>query len=209
VTAAHVLGNTQSHIRSWAKLEFMVGLVKRCMDLSGRSASGDTVAQLGDLATRVSMVEGMILGAEVAAEPDAFGVMRPRDSLLYASQVYQQAMYPALLNQIRGLMGGSLIQLPATVGELHAPSSAADIERYVRWPRAVGHERVKLLKLLWDALGSEFGSRHLQYEMFYAGEPAAIQGREFRSFDWAAAEALVDRCLASYDVNTSSSSGIT
>ena len=202
VTAAHVLGNTQSHIRSWAKLQFLVGLVKRCMDLSGRSASSDTLAQLGDLATRVSLVEGMILGAEAAAEPDQFGVMRPKGSLLYASQVFQQAMYPALLNQIRGLMGGSVIQLPATVGDLHAPDSAADIERYVRWPKASGRERVKLLKLLWDALGSEFGSRHLQYEMFYAGEPAAIQGREFRNFDWAAAEALVDRCLASYDDTT-------
>ena len=200
VTAAHVLGNTQSHIRSWAKLQFLVGLVKRCMDLSGRSAASDVTAQLGDLATRVSLVEGMILAAEAEAAPDQFGVMRPKDAFLYASQVYQQAMYPALLHQIRGLMGGSLIQLPATAGELRAPASAADIERYVRWPKASGHERVKLLKLLWDALGSEFGSRHLQYEMFYAGEPAAIQGREFRSFDWAAAEALVDRCLASYDL---------
>jgi 4-hydroxyphenylacetate 3-monooxygenase len=88
--------------------------------------------------------------------------MRPKDALLYASQVFQQAMYPGLLNQIRGLMGGSLVQLPATVGELRAPDSAPDIERYVRWPKAGGRERVKLLKLLWDALGSEFGSRHLQ-----------------------------------------------
>jgi 4-hydroxyphenylacetate 3-monooxygenase len=144
----------------------------------------------------------MILGAESAAEPDQFGVMRPKDSLLYASQVFQQAMYPALINQIRGLMGGSLIQLPASVAELRTPGSAADIERHVRWPKAGGRERVKLLKLLWDAVGSEFGSRHLQYEMFYAGEPASIQGREFRNFDWAAAEALVDRCLASYDEST-------
>ena len=198
-TAAHVLGNTQSHIRSWAKLQFMVGLVKRCMDASGRSATSEIVAQLGDLATRVSIVEGMILGAEAAAQPDRFGVMRPKDSLLYASQVYQQAIYPALVNQIRGLMGGSLIQLPATVRELDAPESAADFERYVRWPQADAETRVKLLKLLWDAVGSEFASRHLQYEMFYAGEPPAIQGREFRNFDWTAAEALVDLCLASYD----------
>jgi hypothetical protein len=38
--------------------------------------------------------------------------------------------------------------------------------------------------------------------MFYAGEPGSIQGREFRTFDWAAAESLVDRCLASYDMTT-------
>jgi len=199
-TAAHVLGNTQAHIRSLSKLQFLVGLLKRCMDLSGRSQNAEVVAQLGALATRVSLVEGMILGAEAAAEPDPFGVMRPKDSLLYASQVYQQAMYPRLLNQLRGMLGGSLIQLPATAAELRMPESAADIERYVRWPRATGTERVKLLKLLWDAIGSEFASRHLQYEMFYAGEPAAIQTREFRNFDWAAVEALVDRCLASYDV---------
>ncbi len=203
VTAAHVLGNTQSHIRSWAKLQFLVGLVKRCMDLSGRSANSEISAQLGDLATRVSLVEGMILGAEAAAEPDPFGVMRPKDALLYASQVYQQAMYPALLNQIRGLLGGSVIQLPASAAELRAPESAPDIDRYLRWPHASGQERVKLLKLVWDAIGSEFASRHLQYEMFYAGEPAAIQGREYRNFDWAAAESLVDRCLASYDQTTS------
>ncbi len=202
VTAAHVLGNTQSHIRSWAKLQFLVGLVKRCMDLSGRAAASEIAAQLGDLATRVSIVEGMILGAEAAAEPDAFGVMRPKDSLLYASQIYQQAMYPALLNQIRGLLGGSLIQLPATVDELRAPASAADVERYVRWPHAGARMRVKLLKLLWDAVGSEFASRHLQYEMFYAGEPPAIHLREFRNFDWAAAEELVDQCLASYDLDS-------
>lgn len=199
-TAAHVLGNTQSHIRSWAKLQFLLGLIKRCMDLSGRSTSSDTTAQLGDLATRVSLVEGMILGAEAAAAPDEFGVMRPKDSLLYASQVFQQAMYPVLINQMRGLLGGSVIQLPATVEELRSPESAADIERYVRWPKANGSERVKLLKLVWDALGSEFGSRHLQYEMFYAGEPSAIQGREFRTFDWTAVDQLVDRCLASYDI---------
>jgi 4-hydroxyphenylacetate 3-monooxygenase len=64
VTAAHVLGNTQSHIRSLAKLEFLVGLVKGCMDLSGRSAGSEMVAQLGELAARVSLGghEGMILG---------------------------------------------------------------------------------------------------------------------------------------------------
>src|ERR1051325_12164355 len=111
-------------------------------------------------------------------------------------------MYPVLLNQIRGLRGGRWMQLPATVAELRVSGSAADIERYVRWPGAKARERVKLLKLLWDAVGSEFGSRHLQYEMFYAGEPGSIPGREVRTLDWGAAESLVDRCLASYDMTT-------
>jgi len=63
-------------------------------------------------------------------------------------------------------MGGNLIQLPATVGDLYAHESAIDCDRYIRWPHAGGELRVTLLKLLWDAVGLEFASRHLQNEMF-------------------------------------------
>ncbi|HLI26451.1 MAG TPA: 4-hydroxyphenylacetate 3-hydroxylase N-terminal domain-containing protein [Chloroflexota bacterium] len=202
VTAAHVIGNTQAHIRSWAKLQFLVGLVRRICEANGQLAKPEVVAQLGDLATRVSLVEGLVLAAEAAAEPDEFGVMRPKDALVYASQVYQQQMYPELLTAIRAMLGGSVIQLPSSAADLLSPATRPDLERYVRWPRATAVERVKLLKLLWDLLGSEFAARHLQYEMFYAGEPNAIRGREYRTFDWAAAEALVERCLRSYDLDT-------
>src|SRR5439155_17473232 len=155
-------GNTQAHIRSWAKLQFLVGLDKRVSDLSGQSAKPEVTAQLGELASRVSMVEGLILGAEAKAQPDKFGVMRPDDALLYASQVIQQTMYPDIMTQIRGMMGGSVIQLPSSSGELLNPETSADMNRYVRWPEATSEQRVKLLKLLWDAVGSEFGARHLQ-----------------------------------------------
>ncbi len=202
VTAAHCLGNTQAHIRSWAKLQFLVGLTKRILDLNGQTARPEIATQLGELASRVSLVEGLLLGGEASAQPDAFGVMRPNDALLYASQVLQQAMYPDLIHRIRALMGGSVIQVPDSAQTLCGPATAPDMARYVRWPKAPAAERVKLLKLLWDATGSEFGSRHLQYEMFYAGEPGAICGREYRAFDWAAAERLVDACLASYDAST-------
>ncbi|HZS02500.1 MAG TPA: 4-hydroxyphenylacetate 3-hydroxylase N-terminal domain-containing protein [Chloroflexota bacterium] len=206
VTSAHVLGNTQAHIRSWAKLQFLAGLVRRIAERGGTLARPDVLANLGDLATRVSLVEGLIMAAEAQAAPDPFGVMRPCDAYLYASQVLQQAMYPEIMMQVRGLMGGSVIQLPSAAQDLLAPETAADVNRYVRWPAAGGEERVKLLKLLWDLVGSEFGSRHLQYEMFYAGEPNAIKGREYRSFDWAAAERLVDHCLQSYDLRTPAAS---
>ena len=51
------------------------------------------------------------------------------------------------------------------------------------------------LKLAWDALGSEFGSRHTQYEMFYAGAPFVTCAHSYRTYDWAAADALVQKML--------------
>lgn len=201
-TAAHVLGNTQAQIRFWSKLQFLVGLVKRILECSGQLAKMDTQARLGNLAARAALVEGLILAAEADPVLDDRGVLWPNPAMVYANQTLQSTLYPEVLDMARGLMGGSLIQLPSSAADFSGPETAGDVQRYVRWPGVEAEERVKLLKLLWDLVGSEFAGRHLQYEMFYAGEPAVVQAKEYRSYDWTAAEALVDHCLSSYDLST-------
>jgi 4-hydroxyphenylacetate 3-monooxygenase len=56
------------------------------------------------------------------------------------------------------------------------------------------------LKAAWDAIGSEFGSRHTQYEMFYAGARFVTAGHSFRTYDWNSATSIVDTLLSSYDL---------
>src|SRR5438132_11904507 len=61
------------------------------------------------------------------------------------------------------------------------------------------------MKLLWDAIGTEFGGRHELYEMNYAGnhEDIRIQAlwnaRTSGSLDGMIA--LAEQCLADYDEN--------
>lgn len=197
-TGAHVLGNMQAQIRFWSKLQFLVGLVKRICDRSGQTSNPEVQAQLGDLATRAAVVEGLILAAEANPVVDAFGVIWPNPAMVYANQTLQSTLYPEMLGMARAMMGGSLIQLPSSAADFADPETAADVQRYVRWPGVDAEERVKLLKLLWDLVGSEFAGRHVQYEMFYAGQPAVVKAKEFRTYDWTAAEKLVDHCLESY-----------
>jgi Aromatic ring hydroxylase len=59
---------------------------------------------------------------------------------------------------------------------------------------------VKLLKLVWDLVGSEFAGRHEQYEMFYAGAPFLVRSRMSQVYDFDRATALVDRVMAGYDL---------
>ena len=63
-------------------------------------------------------------------------------------------------------------------------------------------QRIKYLKTAWDAIGSEFGSRHVQYEMFYAGARFVTCGHSFRTFDWDDAIGVVDSLLSSYDLQS-------
>ena len=205
-TSAHVLGNVQAQIRFWSKIQFLIGLVKRISDLNGQSKRQETQTILGNLAAHAATVEGLVLAAETMASEDRFGVMRPNPALVYANQTLQQTMYPEVVNIVRSMMGGSFIELPSSAADFSNPENAQDIERYIRWPGADAYERVKVLKLLWDLIGSEFGGRHLQYEMFYAAGPSVVRGRAYRTYDWAQAERLVDHCLEGYDLDTEAAS---
>jgi 4-hydroxyphenylacetate 3-monooxygenase len=151
--------------------------------------------QLGRLAAEAAMVDGLVHGMEAAGyrKGDYFV---PNKHLMYAAQVLTQELYPELVNSIRELAGGALIMLPSSVADWDNPELAAIIRRTQRSPAMAPEERVKFLKAAWDAIGSEFASRHTQYEMFYAGAQFVTRGHSFRTYDWAGAGALVDRLLA-------------
>jgi 4-hydroxyphenylacetate 3-monooxygenase len=59
------------------------------------------------------------------------------------------------------------------------------------------------MKLLWDAVGTEFAGRHELYERNYAGNHEDIRIQTLtaarRSGSLDAMLALVDRCMAEYD----------
>ena len=65
--------------------------------------------------------------------------------------------------------------------------------------------RIKLFKLLWDALGSEFGGRHELYERNYAGahEHIRVDSVNFarRTGLLESCANLVDQCLEDYDLS--------
>ena len=56
---------------------------------------------------------------------------------------------------------------------------------------------MKLFKFARDALGSEFASRHVQYEMFHAGAAFVTGGHSCRTFDGAGCKGMVDGLPAS------------
>ena len=80
----------------------------------------------------------------------------------------------------------------------HLTEQPGNAERFLRGATASARDRVKLLKLVWDFVGTEFGGRQLQYEMFYSAAQPIVNTRMFRSYDWERAKAAVDRCLGEY-----------
>ncbi len=94
-----------------------------------------------------------------------------------------------------------MLQVPSSVADLTNPETRADIDKYIYSPSAPAEERVKLFKLAWDVVGSEFAGRHHQYEMFYAGAPFVVKGYAFRNYGFDGALGDIDAFLSSYDLD--------
>ncbi len=193
-TPAHLLGNHQAQVRYVTKLRFMAGLAQRMNEMTGNAAQPPVQVMMGELAALVSIYEGMLLAHETAATIED-GVLWPSRTALYGVMALQSELNGRMLEIVRELAGAAFITLPSSEADFGNPEIASDIERYLRSGTADAKTRVALMRLVWDFLGSEFGSRHAQYEKFYGGASFTSKLNLYRNFDFKRAGALVDRAL--------------
>jgi 4-hydroxyphenylacetate 3-monooxygenase len=193
-TLGHTFQNYQAQIRLSVKIRFLAGIGRRLAEIIGTAGMAPIREELGWIAAQAAMVEGMVAGMEAAGHlHDGYWV--PNKHLMYAGQVLTQELYPKIIDKIRRLAGGALIMLPSSARDFDNPELAAIIGKTQRSPAATPEDRVRFLKLAWDAIGSEFGSRHTQYEMFYAGARYVTCSHSYRTYDWTGAAEIVDQLL--------------
>ncbi|QBJ97483.1 4-hydroxyphenylacetate 3-hydroxylase [Rhodococcus sp. ABRD24] len=202
-TGAHLLGNWQAQIRFATKLQFIAGVARRVTQVNGVDKIPSVQEKLGELAALVSGVESAILAGEYTAEPDDAGQWLPGRRAIYGSMGLQSETYPRVLAILRDLVGGGVLQLPSSVHDMTSPLTSRDITHYVQSPGVASEERIKLFKLAWDIIGSEFAGRHQQYEMFYAGAPFVVKGAyTYRNYGYEESLQLVEDFLSSYKLET-------
>jgi 4-hydroxyphenylacetate 3-monooxygenase len=184
------------------KMRFLVGLASKIAETNGIGGFPQVREALGQLAAEATMVEALVDSMEVRGH-HAGPYYVPDRHTLYTAQVLTQQLYPKVINTLRDLAGGGMIMLPSAAEDFANPAIKDYITRTQRSPVLGPEDRVKFFKLAWDAVGSEFASRHTQYEMFYAGASFVTKNNAFRTFDWDRSTELVDRMLKSYSLEQS------
>ena len=196
-TPAHVYQNYQCQIRLAVKLRFLAALGHMIAAANGSEHFPQVRETLGELAAQAAAVDGLVHAMEIKGRMQGAYFVPDRHTL-YAAQVLTQRVYPEVITALRGLAGGSLIMLPSGIEDFADARLADYALRAQGCAVLTPKERVKFFKLAWDAIGSEFASRHTQYEMFYAGAGHVTKGHSFRTYDWGRAGALLASLLGSY-----------
>jgi 4-hydroxyphenylacetate 3-monooxygenase len=202
-TPSHCFGNHQSNVRYWSKMQLLLGLCSKVANATGADQVPAVRETLGKMSAIEATIGGLVHGQINDFErwpggPEGYVCFNRR--IMYAGLNWCTQNYSQFIDELRELCGGGVFQMPADISVMDDPALAKQFSTFWQTPQADAITRMKLFKLAWDMVGSEFAGRHLQYEKFYAGAPFIIRNHAYRETDWAAFNKLVEDLMARYDV---------
>jgi 4-hydroxyphenylacetate 3-monooxygenase len=196
----------QGCTRLAVKLDFITGLVVKALECTGTMEFRGIQAAVGEIVAWRNMFWALTDAMVGNPEPWKNGAYLPNAQAMQSYRVLAPTAYPAIKNAIETIVASGLIYLPSSARDLKNPIVDGYLARFVRGSDGIGHtERIKTLKLLWDAIGTEFGGRHELYEINYAGSNEEIRMQCLRQAQGSGAmdrmKAMVEQCMSDYDEN--------
>lgn len=195
----------QGCTRLSVKLDFIAGCLLKAVDAAGTKDYRGVQAHVGEVIAWRNMFWSLSEAMVRNPVPWTEGYVLPNPGSGSAYQVLAPQAYPKIKYIIEQACASGLIYLNSHVKDFMNPEVRPYIDRYLRGSNGYDAEaRVKLMKLLWDAIGTEFGARHELYEINYSGSTEEI--RRYSLFGaMASGEAermmsFADKCLAEYDI---------
>ncbi|PNV95799.1 4-hydroxyphenylacetate 3-monooxygenase, oxygenase component [Pseudomonas protegens] len=196
----------QGCTRLAVKLDFITGLLVKALKCTGSLEFRGVQAQVGEVVAWRNLFWSLTDAMHGNASEWMNGVYLPSTQALQAYRVLAPQAYTDIKKIIEQVVASGLIYLPSSSRDLKDPVLNQYLGTYCRGSGGMGHEeRIKILKLLWDAIGTEFGGRHELYEINYAGSQDEIRMQCLRhaqaSGSMKAMTDLVDKCLGDYDLD--------
>lgn len=198
-------GFFQGAIRMAVKLEFMAGLLDRGTQLNGTDKFRGVQAGLGELLAWRHMTWAVTTAMAMDPEPGPGGTVLPRMDYSAGYRALAPISWERTHRFFEEHLAAALLMTPSSAGDMKNPELRPLVDRYLRGSAGSAEDRVKLFKLAWDALGTEFGGRHELYELNYAGGPDQVR---LDTMNWSRGTGLLDsygafvqQCMDDYDVD--------
>ena len=192
--------------RLGVKLDFITGLLIKATEMTGSRPFRGVEANIGEVIAWRNMIWGLSDAMARNASPWTGGCLLPGHEPAAAYQVLAPEAYVQVRTLIEKTVASGLIYLNSDASDFKRPEIRKYLDMYMRGSNGEDAvSRVKLMKLLWDAVGTEFGSRHELYEINYSGSHEEI--RRYALLGAVASGAydrfkqFADTCMAEYDLD--------
>src|ERR1700726_2884335 len=194
----------QGCTRLAVKLDFIVGLLHKAARATGVEGFRGVQAQIGEVVGWRNLFWALTDAMACNPEPGVNGAVLPNSRASSTYRLFMTEAYPAVRNIVEKVVASGLIYLPSSSLDFKNPDIDKYLAKYVRGSNGIEYkERIKIMKLLWDAIGTEFGARHELYEMTYSGSHELVRIFPLQQAHASGAlkqmEALAEQCMADYD----------
>lgn len=194
----------QACIRFAVKLDFLAGILQKALECTGVIDFRGVQADLGEVVTWRNMFWSLTDAMYADAKPWVNGAYLPDIKPLMTYRVLAPMAYEKIRNIIERNVTSGLVYLPSSTLDFENEQIRPYLEKYVRGSNNIDYvQRIKILKLLWDSICSEFGGRHEVYEVNYTGSQDEIRMQTLRvaqqTGDMKVCLDMVDRCLSDYN----------
>ena len=71
-----------------------------------------------------------------------------------------------------------------------------EIDRYYQGANIGAYDRVRLFRIVWDLIGTQFGSRSSLYERYFNGDVVRLRQLRFANYDYTRAKKSYDDFVA-------------
>ncbi|SEP69470.1 4-hydroxyphenylacetate 3-monooxygenase oxygenase component [Streptomyces sp. yr375] len=193
-------------VRLAVKLDFLCGLLLRAVRTTGTDAFRGVQAGVGEALAWRHTVWALTTAMVEQADTREDGSVSPNLDHALAHRVLAPTAYTRIKDIIENHVGSSLIYLTSHADDFRNPQLRPYLDTYLRGAHGTtAEERVKLMKLLWDSIGSEFAGRHELYERLYGGSAEQVRVDAYKHAVKGGLGdelgALVDHCMSDYDLN--------
>lgn len=192
----------QSGTRLAVKMDFLCGLLAKALRSNGSEGFRGVRTRLADVIALRNLMWSLTESLCHAPERRGDGSVVPRLEAAATVRYFGTQLMTQLKPVFNTILGGSPIVQVSSWLDLANPDIKDLIGCYYQGTGQEAEDRIKLFKLLWDAIGSEFGGRHELYEHNYAGNHEQVRLDLLRHSESSGALdeclGLVDACMADY-----------
>ena len=187
------------------KLDFITGLMVKALEITGTASFHGVMSRMGEVIAWRNTMWGLS-DAMAKSNIPWNGMVQPDSRFGTAYRTISQIAYPAIKNIIEASVTSGLIYLNSHANDFLNPELRPYLDQYMRGSGgADAEERVKVMKLLWDSIGTEFGGRSELYEINYLGSNDLTRLQNYWEAgslgEMAKMKGMVEKCMSEYDLN--------
>jgi 4-hydroxyphenylacetate 3-monooxygenase len=196
----------QGCTRLAVKLDFLIGAFIKALEATGTIAFRGIQVSVGELLAWRNTFWALTDAMCHNPVPSAEGSVIPNNQAGSAYRILSNIAIPKIKEIIENQVAGAMIVQPSHAVDWKNEELRPLLDQFYRGSN--GYEavdKIKLVKLLWDAVGSEFGGRHELYERTYSGSHELTR---LECWWMAQGDGTVDRmkgfaeqCMAEYDLD--------